>query len=258
MNKTFKSRISMALLPAAMLLVFSQTTSAFSDGPALTQRIVVLMRQIQEHQAQLRQQMAQLEELRKNLTPPSLTDITGIRQQDSLKRVADDYGMEYECPGTSGGLSVSTLMGSLTLNPKGSLKEIKEQQLALCERMVLAKNAQYNESVKVLEGVRKREIEMQKLIAARNGMTDPGPLMANTNEHAAIQNASILEMQYSTAVINAYDSYINSLKNNQTMLTKAAMRGTSSGDTFGAQVLSTVVQGATLEAALDASKKTDR
>ncbi len=251
--------LNKAVLATAMLLIFSSNAGAFSDTPALTQRLVILARQIQESQAQLRQQMAQVEELRRNLAPASLvSDIPGIGRQDNLEKIADDYGIEYECPGTKGGFSISALMSSFTLNPKGSLKEIKEQQLKLCERMVLAKNAQYNESVELIKDVRKREVEIKKLRAAIEGETELGPITKNTNELAALQNASMQDMQYSTAVIKGYESYIGSLKNNQTMLTKAAMRGTNGGDTFGEQLLSTVVQGATLETALRASKKNDR
>jgi hypothetical protein len=244
-----------ALAAAVALMTFSTNVGAFSDGPALTQRIVILGKEIKEYQAQLSQLKQQYDNLQKNLIPSFNMNFNLIQSNDSLKERADDEGMNIACPG-AGSLSFSALARAMSINPKG---DIKEQQKEICQRIVLAQNAQYNESVKILKGVREREKELQKINQERAAIKDePGKLQDNTNKLNAVLNKSTIEMQYSTAVIEAYDSYIQSLQQNQAMLGKQALTGDSGNETFASAVVDKFVQGAVLKVALEGAKTRER
>jgi hypothetical protein len=244
-----------ALVVAVALMTFSANVGAFSDGPALTQRIVILGKEIKEYQAQLSQLKQQYDNLQKNLIPSFNMNFNLIQSNDSLKERAEDEGMSIACPG-AGGLSLSALASAMTINPKG---DIKAQQKEICQRIVLAQNAQYNESVKILKGVREREQELKKINQERAGIKDePGKLQDNTNKLNAVLNKSTIEMQYSTAVIEAYDSYIQSLQGHQAMLGKQALTGDSGSDTFAEVITRKFVQGAVLEGALRTAGSRDR
>jgi hypothetical protein len=254
--KTRKSLLpKKAALAIAMLMTFSSGAGAFSDGPALVQRLVVMGKEIAEYKAQLDQMKQQYENLQKNLIPGGGINFTLIKQQDSLKRRGDDEGMDIACPG-AGGLGLDALKSALSINPNG---KIKEQQKAICQRIVLAQNAQYNESVKVLEGVRDREAELKQINDERKAIKDePGKLQENTNKLNAVLNKATIEMQYSTAVIAAYDSYINALQQSQSQLGKQALTGDSGNKTFVENITTKFVQGVVLEGALQTARSRER
>lgn len=257
LKKTGKSSSfrKIALATAIFLSFSSNTNAQFVDYSALAQRIVIMGKEIAEYQAQLQQLKQQYDNLQKNLIPGGGLSFNPIKQQDSFKRIADDAGMDVACPG-AGSMSLSALASAFSINLDGDIKEAQKQ---ICQRTLLAQNAQYNESVKILEGVREREIELRKISLERIGIKDePGKLQDNTNKLNAVLNKATIEMQYSTAVIAAYDSYISGLQRTQAQLGKQALTGKNGSDTFADVVVRKFVQGAVLKTALDGVADRDR
>ena len=250
-----------AALAAGMLLVFSSNAGAFSDGPALVQRVALLIQQIAAYKLQLDQLVSQTDQMRRDLIPDStMFGFTPIRQQDSLKKRGDTEGIEFECPGAdAGGLNIASLAQVASLDLKGNTKKA---QAEICVRTLLARNAQFNESVKILEGVRERETELQTINRERAAITKAdggqGQLDDNTNKLQAVLNKATVEMQYSTAVISAYDSYIQGLERNQSQLGEQALKGDNQNKSFAEKIITKFAQGVILEGALDAAKSRNR
>jgi hypothetical protein len=235
---------------------FSSNANAFTDGAALKQRIIIMIKEIKEYQKQL--QLAK-DQLNQYMTP--LSDLKfepTIGDDEMFKERGPEEGMKMECPGAGpieGGFDA--LKSVLSLDAEGS---VKDRQKKLCQYTVLARNQQYNESVRMLKGVREREKELQEIQRERNAIKPSDKdaaarLESNTNRYNAVINKASNQMQYSTATIQAYESYINSLEQHQAVLGNAAMTGKTGNETFASTITKTVVQGVALEAALKTASR---
>lgn len=168
---------------------------------------------------------------------------------DQFSRRADDYGMTESCRGSKGGLSLSALKQGLGIDPDG---DIQRQQLQICERIILAENAKYNETVDMLKRLRKRADELQQIEQGRAGVGDSqGNLQANDNDVARFSTGMQMELEYWEAMLAGYDSYIGLLRMDQQRLALRAMDGSS-------KPWGTVIQGAVLKAALETAGTRDR
>lgn len=168
---------------------------------------------------------------------------------DQFSRRAEDYGMTESCRGSSGGLSLSALKQGLGIDPDG---DIQQQQLQICERIILAENAKYNETVDMLKRLRKRAEELQEIEQGRASVGDSqGNLQANDNDVARFSAGMQMDLEYWEAMLAGYDSYIGLLRMDQQRLAIRAMAGPS-------KPWGTVVQGAALKGALEAAGTRDR
>lgn len=169
---------------------------------------------------------------------------------DMFQERAENYGMADECPEASGvQAGLSLLRQPLQLDMKG---DIKQQQSELCQRIVVARNAKYNETVKILKQLRTRNAEMQKLDQERSTTgTNQGSLDSNNNNTYRLQTRTQMDLDYWQATITAYDAYILACNQDQQRLLKKAMNGTNT--TIGA-----FTQGAVLKAALEGARQHDR
>lgn len=126
------------------------------------------------------------------------------------------------------------------------------QQLAVCQKIIRAQNAQYNEIVKILETANRRDAELQQIYGDRQSVgTDQGRLAANDNQLEAFQARVQMDLQYASLVVSTYDSYLATLKQDQVRLAQQVLTGSSAlpGD---------VVRGAALRAALKQASRRDR
>lgn len=141
-----------------------------------------------------------------------------------------DYGMEDRCPGPSGGLQA--LKGRFIPQMDGN---IVEQQLNLCQRAVLAENAKYNDSVKMLRTLIKRNEEFARIDEQRKNEVgeNPGALEANSNEAQRFVIRTKMDLDYWQARMRAYDDYILALQNDQSRLARRALEGKKSGSGIG-------------------------
>ncbi|MCC4597776.1 DUF4141 domain-containing protein [Xanthomonas campestris pv. phormiicola] len=192
------------------------------------------LKQYKDQIAHYQQQLIKLQSL----------NLTGSTMQDDFTERADDYGMEDACPGGSGSGVTGLVNGfkNLLPNMQGNLVE---EQLKVCQQLVLTDNARYNESVRMLKRLIQRNKDFQeKIQAQRNSVgTSQGALAANDNEVSRFMTQNSMDLDYWQAKIKAYDAREMTLKNDQTKLAKRALDGSSS-------IFGQVVQAAALKTAL--------
>lgn len=168
---------------------------------------------------------------------------------EQFARRAEDYAMTESCHGSDGGLSLAALKQEFGIDLNG---DIQEQQVQLCERIVLAENAKYNETVDMLKRLRKRSDELKKIEQGRSNVGDSqGNLEANDNDVARFSAGMQMDLEYWEAMLAGYDSYIGLLRMDQQRLALRAMDGSS-------KPWGTVIQGAVLKAALETAGTRDR
>ena len=168
---------------------------------------------------------------------------------EQFSRRAEDYGMTDSCRGSDGGLNLSALKQGFGIDLNG---DIRQQQLRLCERIVLAENAKYNETVDMLQRLRKRSDELKQIESSRSHVGESqGNLEANDNDVARFSAGMQMDLEYWEAMLAGYDSYVGLLRMDQQRLAARAMEGTT-------KPWGTVMQGAVLKSALEAAGNRDR
>jgi hypothetical protein len=147
------------------------------------------------------------------------------RMEDSFPPRAYDYGMEDMCPGPGPGIKDQLANAFKQAMPKLE-GNVVDEQLAICQRMVHAENAKYNESVAMLRTLMQRSREFAQIERQRDGVDgSQGALAANDNEAYRFVARNQLELDYWQARMKAYDDYIVALKWDHTRLARRAMRG---------------------------------
>lgn len=169
---------------------------------------------------------------------------------DRLARRKDDYGMVESCRGSKGGVTLSALKQMVGIDAGG---DIQEQQRQICERIVLAENAKFNQTVDMLKRLRTRASELEAIERRRENVGDSqGNLDANDNDVARMSAGMQMELDYWEATLAGYDSYIGLLRSDQQRLALLALNGDQTNP-WG-----TVTQGAVLKGALEAAESRDR
>lgn len=147
------------------------------------------------------------------------------RMEDSFPPRPLDYGMEDMCPGPGRGIRDQLTSAFRQAMPKLE-GNVVDEQLAVCQRMVYAENAKYNESVSMLRNLMQRSREFAQIEGQRDSVNgSQGALAANDNEAYRFVARNQLELDYWQARMKAYDDYIDGLKWDHTRLAKRAMRG---------------------------------
>ncbi|WP_031372217.1 hypothetical protein [Lysobacter antibioticus] len=148
-----------------------------------------------------------------------------LKMEDSFPPRAADYGMEDMCPGPSRGVRDQLTKMFRQVMPQMDGNVVDEQQ-AICQRMVYAENAKYNESVAMLRTLMQRSREFGQIENQRDSVSSSqGALAANENEASRFVARNQLELDYWQARMKAYDGYIAALKWDHTRLAKRALRG---------------------------------
>ncbi len=146
------------------------------------------------------------------------------------------------------------------LNEESACPEVKKApvpgQRAICKSIVRYQNDQYNQLVDVLELEEKRTKELEAIYAERAGIRkdEPGRLQDNTNKIASLQARTQLDMQNAKTTLDAYQSVVVSLQQEQARSTDEALEGRKKDGTLVAGL----VRGASLGLALDVARKRDR
>lgn len=150
------------------------------------------------------------------------------QMEDTFASRPLDYGMEDGCPGTNRGIKDRITEAFQQAMPQLDGNVIDEQQ-AICQRMVYAENARYNESVQMLRKLMQRSREFAQIENQRDGVDDSqGALAANDNEAYRFVARNQLDLDYWQARMTAYDAYVAALKADHTRLARRAMRGKKS------------------------------
>lgn len=260
LNSTKASFSIKSVLVATMLIGFS--TSVFATGLPVVDALQIGWnnlnsgKEVAEAIKQLQEAKKQYENMQKNLIKGSGLKDTGINMEDAFKERDAGFGLKARCPGAVLSMNPKEILTAFVINPKGDLKAIKEEQQKVCLRIVYAENLKFNETVKVLNLMRKQDDKLKDIAKRRGEVKDePGPLQENTNELTQFMAGAVRDAQYSGSVLNAYETYIQTLKEQQTMLTQVALNGNAGeGDTFTDALAKKFVQGATLKMALEGVK----
>lgn len=155
--------------------------------------------------------------------------IANSQMIDDFTERPTDYGMEDRCPGPAGGLE--GLKRQFMPQMDG---DIVAQQHGLCQRAVLAENAKYNDSVRMLKTLLKRNQEFSAIDQQRDSVgSNQGDLDANTNEAQRFVIRTQMDLDYWQARMRAYDDYILALENDQSRLARRALEGRKTGSGIG-------------------------
>jgi hypothetical protein len=170
---------------------------------------------------------------------------TSMPMTGDFKERDEIYGME-QCGGDG-----STIDWSEVIAPDMN-GDITDQQLKICQKTVLAKNKQYNETVRMLKKLRERGAEFKQIETRRGAVgSNQGKLEANDNDVSRFNTRMQMDLDYWQATMKAYDSYIVSMNQDQERLANQALKGPS-------RVFGTVMQGVALKAALKGARSRDR
>ncbi|CAD2250152.1 hypothetical protein X12_003959 [Xanthomonas arboricola] len=173
-------------------------------------------------------------------------NLSVVKMEDNFTERDLNYGMEAACGAGSGLGSIITSIKSMLPNMNGNLVT---EQTKICQLRVMAENARYNESVRMLKRLIQRNEEFDRRIQSqRKGVgTSQGALAANDNEVARFVAQNSMDLDYWQAKLKAYDYYEASLKSDQRKLTKRAFDGNKEG---GIPLVTQMVQTVALKEAL--------
>lgn len=227
---------------------------ALGAGPA-SARIVHDPIQTARHIAEFKREMQRWEQTLNHyrqqlisLGGMSITPTNLNNPNADFPTVDADYGLEDACRARRGDF-MGTIRNVFRPDPN---KDILEQQLDICRRIVRAENLKYNETVKYLNNLRARQRELAGIDARRRNVgKSTGMLDTVDNDINRYAQSSKMDMDQWQAMMMAYDSYISQLNKYQQRLAQKALRGKQP------DVLTTVVQGAVFKKVLNDRKNAD-
>ena len=129
-------------------------------------------------------------------------------------------------------------------------------QRTICKSIVRYQNDQYNQLIDVLELEEKRTQELEAIYAERSGIRkdEPGRLQDNTNKLNALQARTQLDIQNAKTTLDAYQSVVVSLQQEQARSTDEALAGRKNNG----NLVASLVRGASLGLALEGARSRDR
>lgn len=203
-------------------------------------------KEIQHFQSQIEHYRQQL------VTASSLAGQQGLKMTMDFEERPLDYGIAESCPspdGNSGMPSLAQLFKHTVPDLQGN---ITKQQHETCQKIILAKNARFNEQVRMLKNIKKRDGELRGIEQQRaRAGTSQGELSTVDYDMSQFLSQATMDMQYSQSAMVAYDGLVASLNDDQQRLAKVALGGKPT-------MLESITQGATLKSALQTLKQKDR
>lgn len=202
--------------------------------------------QTAKHVAEFKAQLARWKETaahyRQQLISLRGMDFAATKMDETLIEVSPQYGIKEACQ-TQDESPVATISEFFKPNADG---DILEQQLAICKRIVHAENLKYNETVRFLNNMRKRQQALGSIDQARDAVgSEQGKLQSVNYDLQRYENSTKADHERWSAMIVAYDNYIESLNKFQRRLTDRALKGKQPN------VFSAVIQGAVLKKTLN-------
>jgi len=162
----------------------------------------------------------------------------GLPQGQPITKVPSNYMVAERCGG--GGFNLHNLTKVFQVNPTGN---IIEQQKQICASIQQIENAKFNYTVDFFNDyIPELQGELKQLESRRNFSNDQGNVAAADNDSLRVGNSADANFQAWQANIQAYDSYIAAMQNNQRLLARAAMKGKES--LLGTLIKTTALKGA--------------
>lgn len=249
-----KARRVSGLASLGLAIVFTMAQDAHAFGKIVYDP-TTLAKQVQEYKEEAKRWQEKVEQYKSTLGNASMMiKSPGFNMEMTLVERAPNEGVAERCPDPSG--SGGGLVGSMFDMFKPDLNgNIFEQQQVVCMNIVLLQNKKYNELVLMVKEADKRKGEIDKMISDAANSNKPGEMQSSVIKAQELMGKSLAEMQYSLARIQAFDGMIESLTVDQQTLAKQALSGSQ---TSFSGLLGTVIQGVSLEAALQVARTRER
>ncbi|MCW0392233.1 hypothetical protein NB690_002807 [Xanthomonas sacchari] len=253
MNTAFRQRRSLiplspwfaALLLAGGLCAGQANAQVIVNDPeSMYKAMAEYAETAKRWQETISQYQKQLEHYQQQLIKLQRLQLGESTMQDNFAERPQDYGLEDSCPGAAkSGLS-GLLNQFKALAPNMSGDAVGEQT-KVCARIVMAQNAQYNETVRMLKRLIERNQQFKQQIEAQRDSvgSSQGALAANDNEVRRFAAQNAMDLDYWNAQMKAYDAYIVALKDDQSRLARRALNG-NKDDLLGQVVQAGVLAGA--------------
>lgn len=250
-----KGRRKTTLLAAALL------ACGLVSGNAGAQWIVhdptTLLKQLQEYAEEAARWQAKLQQYQSTLTKlGNITQSAQLNMPLTLNKRPESFGIDQRCPSPNGGPLASfnpmSIIESFLPDLNG---DVLTQQQVVCANIVVLENKKYNELVELVTLAEKRQQEINTMVQNAKGDNTEGTSNAANIEAQQLMAKSLTELQYSQARVAAYDGMIESLTQDMQALAKKGLQG---GQNPLQGLVGTIVQGATLEIALQAARSRDR
>ncbi len=191
----------------------------------------------------IKQYQMQLEHYQQQLIKLQRLQFGDSTMADNFPERPQDYGLEDSCPGASQS-GINGLMNQFKALAPDMNGSAVDEQMKVCARIVMAKNAQYNETVRMLKRLIQRNEQFKQVQSQRDGVgTSQGALSANDNEVRRFVAQNSMDLDYWQAQMKAYDAYIVALKDDQSRLARRALDGNKN-------ILGQVIQAGVLAGAL--------
>jgi hypothetical protein len=171
---------------------------------------------------------------------------------------ADNFGVEAKC-----GQGAMATKAEIWQDPKipasGALGAVGgggnpvEAQKSNCARVVMAENLRHNELIKAANRIKQRNDALKKMSESSSSMTEQGHVSAEMVNLQMFIADSQVEIQYSQALVAAYDSQIQKLTQANDMQAKQALDGSRDASLMGT-VVGTAIRFGSLCTALSIAK----
>lgn len=151
----------------------------------------------------------------------------GLKPGQQLTPVDEDFNVAERC----GGFSLSSLTQVFNINKSG---DIYAQQKQVCTNIQKMENMKFNETVEYLTVYKERaEREMAELNSLNRATEDQGDMLKRIQDSMARLNGNDSYTEHFQNQMEAYDGYIEIMRNNQRMLGQIALKGSKAGNVLG-------------------------
>ena len=154
-------------------------------------------------------------------------------------------GVNAQCPGSGEGIT-GFLASVVRVRADADLAA---QQQTICRQIAIARNLQFNNSVRLLQRLRTRGQQMDEIERARTSVGNRmGELSTNSNDVERFLAATSNDMNEWQSTNDSYERYVQLLRGYSTGITRQALQGRN-------RIIGSAVQALALRTALERARK---
>lgn len=252
-KQAIKKNLAVAVLTAACVFGVSSAHAQWvvTDPGHTIQNIVTQIKGFAERYGQHYKEWTKLKESVEHFQQQlvklqSMLSTIGMPPQEKWKELDRGAEVAAKCASSGGGGGGLPVIGALTGGFKLDLGgDVAKQQRQICVNIVSAKVEKYNYTVRFArDTLPEMERQMKTLEKKRNSDLKQGTMEAVANDSARLANAMSAKFANYQGQMQAYDSYIMAMEDNQRQLVETAMNGR-------AGILGSVFKTVALERALN-------